>query len=62
MGSRVRYGRVCACVMCVCVTGMAGPFETFFVTNSNPTVTDRLPKDDVFMVRLPSARPVFDQR
>jgi len=27
-----------------------GPFDTFYVTNSNPTVTDKLPKDDVFKV------------
>jgi len=26
----------------------SGPFENFFVTNSNPTVAERLPKDDVF--------------
>jgi len=26
------------------------PFDTFFITNSNPTVTDRLPKDDCFKV------------
>jgi len=28
----------------------SGPFENFFVTNSNPTVAERLPKDDVFKV------------
>ena len=27
-----------------------GAFENFFITNSNPTVTDRLPKDDCFKV------------
>mmetsp|Transcript_28028 Transcript_28028/g.23521 ORF Transcript_28028/g.23521 Transcript_28028/m.23521 type:complete len:321 (-) Transcript_28028:75-1037(-) len=27
-----------------------GPFENFFVTNSNPTVTNRLPSDDCFRV------------
>jgi len=26
------------------------PFDHFYITNSNPTVTDRLPKDDVFHV------------
>jgi len=31
-------------------TGDEGPFDKFYVTNSNPTVTDNLPTDDVFHV------------
>lgn len=27
-----------------------GPLDKFFVTNSNPTVTDKLPRDDAFHV------------
>lgn len=27
-----------------------GAFDNFFITNSNPTVTDRLPRDDCFKV------------
>ncbi len=33
--------------------GQNGPFEHFFITNSNPRITDKLPRDDCFQVLNP---------
>ena len=41
--------------------GQNGPFEHFFITNSNPRITDKLPRDDCFQVLNPKPRDECSQ-